>query len=177
MNEFSVFMYPQSLFGVLGEFIGENESRLVLRRFKGGAFESESAGLEVIASEVVGPDLANDYVERGYSQIYISFGGLPSHERHWAFIEANSARLIELSGFRYRENELELGVVRLLSKTSKVRKEFKDLCERLGGLCLSDVVLTYGGTEYPEVRCSVESVDAKLVQEIGKEQHPDWVCS
>jgi len=140
MSQILVFMLPDHLFELLREEVGG--------RFAFELFDPAAGGLQYIAPPAKADPGAN-YVRGGYRAAYLSTGGLPKGSRDYDFLDRESEQLIEVRGARSNKKRLELATIRVVSKKSKLKKQFAAFKKRLTTTCNAGVKLD--GHPYPDI--------------------------
>lgn len=108
----------------------ENDVGLIFRRFTPSGFD---ARFEVCSWE---DDLATKYIEGGYTEIYLSVGGvIPNSKQDWGYSDREQENLIIIENGTEKGNELEKAYLRVFSKVTNCKKLYQKIRKRIKSVC------------------------------------------
>lgn len=155
--QFSYFLTPEIHFKMLQTVCRDVDSGVSMhfRRYTKTGFEP---GIKLIDWTA---DLASNYLEGGYSELYLCLGeAVPKSKDDWDFYERELHNLIEVRGGRMRNNDIQISVLRVLARNSNV----KQLYQRLRRYFKKELHqgLYIRNTLYKDVFCSKEPGSYKM---------------
>lgn len=115
------------------------ELKLIFRRFSN---ESEKAGYLIVDDQEI--DLVELFSRGEFSEVFITKNLVPDHPQDWKFMQRAAEQIILISGNLVRGKQLEVGTIRVLSKSSTVNDVFKQIKKTLNSICEKGVTTTTG---------------------------------
>ncbi len=128
MPERFVFIHPQTLISIFREVV-DDDTRLLFRRYTPSGHE---AGTYVFV-----PDdrAAQEYIDGGYADMYLTLGAVPEYPQDWQFFHRAGHEMISVDGCRVSGNILEEASMRTVTRISQADSLFNRIDRRIKKIC------------------------------------------
>lgn len=140
-------------------------------------FSSKEYGPAITVADLNSRELASRYLEEGYSEFYISLGGVPDSESDWDFLDRYAEEVLVFEGGRQHGRDLEITKFRVFSKKSQARKNFNAIKRAVTGCCDGKGLVTLlSATRYDDIWFSSRALLEFQLWLAWKMDSNDFVC-
>ncbi|WP_417388332.1 hypothetical protein [Gimesia sp.] len=146
MSRLSYFLTPESAFEALRKAKLSEGSRLIIRRF---SKDEKYAGMKTL--DLDDKNNALTYMSGNYCEYYLTLGSVPLTSSDWDFTDRAKAELLVFDGGRLVQNDLEITDLRIFSKFSQAKKNFRAVKKAILDMCDKKGVVTLSGEHDPGI--------------------------